>query len=296
MKNYATKTENDKLFFQQYLVVFLDILGQRKILREIKDLPTTDEEKQDFITKVKETIGKVDVVRNAFKIHFDAFNSHIPNTDLVSPERRETFIASQKSNAYFYGFSDSIIIGVPLGGDNSDCTTINGVYSSLAATCGAVLIALADKIILRAGIDVGVATQIQDKEIYGPALERAYFLESQLAEYPRLLVGNELINYLSWAERRECNNLLAQGARGIAHLCREMIIQDTDGRFMLDFLGKKTREIAKNSIDAHIVTLARDNVLAEYQRYLVDGNHKLASRYYRLLRYFKLREDLWDVG
>jgi len=114
MKDKHTDTRGKDLLFQHYLVVFVDILGQRRSLREIKELPTNDTEKDGFIKKIQATIGKVNVVRKAFRSVFDAAESHTPDTNLVPPEHREEFIASQKSEVYFYGFSDSIIIAVPL--------------------------------------------------------------------------------------------------------------------------------------------------------------------------------------
>ena len=45
---------------------------------------------------------------------------------------------------------------------------------------------------LRGGIDVGLGLEITADEVYGPALERAHYLESRLADYPCVLVGDEL--------------------------------------------------------------------------------------------------------
>ncbi len=149
MKDQHIDTPDDKLFFQYYLVVFVDILGQRRGLREIKGLPTNDVEKEGFIKKLQTTIGKVDAVRIAFDNFFKAAESHAPDTNRVPPEYREEFIASQKSEVYFYGFSDSIIIAVPLSSDDENCTAINGVYSAFVATGGISLLGLADKISLR---------------------------------------------------------------------------------------------------------------------------------------------------
>ena len=123
-KSIANRKKGD-LTFQRYLVVFLDILGQRRILRQIKDLPTNEKEKDNFIKKLQQTIGKVDKVRDAFQDFFEAANSYVPNTKLVPPEHREEFIRAQKSEAYFYGFSDSIIIAVPLKCNDENCTAIN---------------------------------------------------------------------------------------------------------------------------------------------------------------------------
>jgi len=295
MKDQDADSHGDKLLFQHCLVVLLDILGQRRSLREIKDLPTNDSENEDFVRKLRETIGKVDVIRGAFRAFFKAAGSHTPNTNLVLSEHREEFIASQKSEAYFYGFSDSVIIAVPLMSNDENCTAINGVYSAFVATSGISLIALAAQITLRGGLDVGVATQIEGREIYGPALERAYFLESNLAEYPRFVIGKELFTYLLWVENQQCKTRLGEVAKSMAKFCREMIVQDTDGRPMLDFMGERAREVADNSVNAEVVKSARDFVASQYKRHLDDENHKLSSRYFRVLRYINSRAKRWGV-
>jgi hypothetical protein len=295
MKDKYTDTRGKDLLFQHYLVVFVDILGQRRSLREIKELPTNDTEKDGFIKKIQATIGKVNVVRKAFRSVFDAAESHTPDTNLVPPEHREEFIASQKSEVYFYGFSDSIIIAVPLMSNDENCMAINGVFSAFVATSGISLISLAQQIILRGGLDVGIATQIEEKELYGPALERAYFLESNLAEYPRFVIGKELLAYLHWVETQQCNTRLGKVARSMAKFCREMIVQDTDGQAMLDFMGERVRQATGNSIDAEMVRSARDFAEAQYKGYFNDENNKLSSRYFRLLRYINSRTKRWGV-
>ena len=94
MKDRNIEGQDDKLLLQHYLIVFLDILGQRSGLREITTLPTNETEKHEFIVKLQGTIGKVDAVRRAFRDFFNAAELHTPNTSLVPAEHREEFIAS----------------------------------------------------------------------------------------------------------------------------------------------------------------------------------------------------------
>jgi hypothetical protein len=49
---------------------------------------------------------------------------------------------------------------------------------------------------IRGGIELGLAMDIDNDDIYGPALARAYTLESKVAQYPRIVIGEELILYL----------------------------------------------------------------------------------------------------
>jgi hypothetical protein len=295
MNNHNDKANKSALLFQNYLIVFLDILGQRNILREIKDLPTNDNDKEIFLDKIRKTIGKVHKLRSAFQSFFDDSNAHVPNSDLVPPEHRQEFLLARKSEVYYYGFSDSIIVAVPLMSNDENYTAMNGVCSALLATCGIGFLSLAATITLRAGLDVGVGTRIEGQEIYGPALERAYYIESNLAEYPRFVLGKELISYLYSIENQKCQTRLGIVAKNMARLCRELIIRDTDGRYMLDFMGKRYKEAADNSIDAKVVKLAYDFVVSQNQKYMQEENEHLASRYYRLLQYVNSRKKNWGV-
>ena len=286
----------DNLLFQHYLVVFLDQLGQRKALREITGLPTNDHEKQSFLESMKKSVGRVLTLRDSFKNYFESADSYRINTNKVPPELRDEFAASQKFNLHFYGLSDAVIIAVPLMSNDENCTAVNSIYSALAATCGIGLLSLSLSVPFRAGLDVGIATQIDDNEIYGPALERAYHLESCLAEYPRFLIGSELINYLMWAEKQKCSSRIGLVAKEMAKYCRQMIIRDTDGRYMLDFLGDKVKEMTDGAIDQDVIVSAFEFALAQYKKYSEEDNAKMASRYYRLLQYFHSRKSVWGIN
>ena len=178
---------------------------------------------------------------------------------------------------------------------DENCAAINGIRDAFVATCGIGLLSLSVHVPMRAGLDVGVATQINNKEIYGPALESAFYLESKLAEYPRFLIGKELINYLLWVENQKCNTRIGEVAKETAKYCRQMVIQDTDGRYMLDFLGEKIKEASEDVIDPNLVASAFNFVIEQYKKYLKDENDKLASRYYKLLRYFQSRKSIWGI-
>ena len=286
------------LMFQHYLIVFIDLLGQKQPLREITKIPENDIENQLFIELVKKSVGNVLHIRESFESYFEAAKSYIPNTSLVVPELREEFIASQKTEIFFNGFSDSVIIAVPLMNNDENCTPINGVHSALVATCVIGLIYLSAGIPFRAGLDIGVGTRINEKEIYGPALERAFYLENFLAEYPRFLVGNELFEYLLTVENQQANTSPGLYAKSLAKFCRKMIIQDTDGRLMLDFLGNYIQEICKyseGSIDKDIIIKAGEFIVSQYKKYFDKNNHKLSSRYYRLMLYFNSRKIEWGI-
>ena len=287
----------DNFDFQHYLVVFFDLLGQRENLRKITELPTDQTEQQRFIDNDKGTIGRVLQMQEDFKKFYEGVNSYTPNENDVPSEHRDAFReAFKRPPLYLKRLSDAMVIGVPLISDNENCVAISGIYYAFVATCSTGLSLLSKHVPIRAGLDVGVATQIDDNEIYGPALERAIYLESKLAEYPRFLVGEGLINYLSWAETQKFDTKLGGITRKMAKLIKSIIIQDTDGRYMLDFLSTQVREWVENTIELKLVASAYGFVLEEYRKYSQEGNDKLASRYYRLLQYFHSRRNIWGIN
>jgi hypothetical protein len=82
----------------------------------------------------------------------------------------------------------------------------------------------------------------------------------------------------------------------MAKYCREMIIQDSDGRFMLDFLGEKIKEMSDNVVGQEIIISASEFVLSQVKKYTENDNAKMAARYYRLLRYFNSRKSIWGIN
>lgn len=287
----------DKLLFQNYLVVFVDLLGQREALRKITGIPTTEPEKQQFIETAKESIGKVIQIRDTFKRYYDSANEYAHDEKLVPPEHRAEFLAAlKKAPASYYGISDAMVVAVPLMSTDENCAAINGIHDAFVATCGIGLLSLSVHIPMRGGLDVGVATQIDDRDIYGPALESAYYIESNVAEYPRFVVGKELINYLLWVENQKCFTRIGEIAKEAAKFCRQMVIQDSDGNYMLDFLGPNFKESSEDVIEPNLVASAFDFVFQEYKKNFDANNHKMASRYYRLLRYFHSRKNIWGLS
>jgi len=289
------KSKNEKALLQYYLVVFIDVLGQREALRAIKDLPTNVEDFDEFTDCIKGTLGKVVAVRKMFTKFFEGVNVNMPDINVALPERQDDFIDPSQLKMNSSCFSDSIIIRVPFADDGSGeyFIAMNGVLQALVATGSMGLLALSRKIVLRAGLDVGIGTIVDDNEIYGPVLERAYYLESQLAEYPRYLIGDELKRFLFQVSRQKCKSRYGKVAKKRAGFCIRMITQDTDGRLMLDFLGEAFVGRGDDPIKESTFTQALHFVTSQYEKFSGENNHKLSARYYRLMLYMKERRVLW---
>lgn len=189
-------------------------------------------------------------------------------------------------------FSDSVILFLSLR-DDVNKTPVGGVYSALAAAATTFLFMLASGHTIRGGIDIGVGIELSDDEVYGAALSRAYQLENRTAQYPRIVLGDELINYIQSKRSTTKRDFFTEANKKIADRCVDLIAIDTDGRPFLDYLGKGFKQqIAKNNT-YDIVEKAYDFVMKESVRCMEVKDSKLAFRYALLRNYFESRIHLW---
>lgn len=272
-----------------YLVAFLDVLGQREKFRGLQ-LPKSPEEQASVGEVLRQTAGFVVELREQFQRQFVAFENGLANL------RQQT---KEPVRPSFVSFSDTFVTSVPLWSkDGNELINVVTVCSALLAASAVMLTSLASRHALRGGIDVGLATEIAPGEIYGTALERAYMLECREAQYPRIVIGQELWNYLNVAIKYFNNQKTPEG-KAIAAVIKksiEMIATDCDGKKILDYLGKVTVEYAGNErakYAAHMVRPSYDFVLTEQKR--VSADAKLAPRCKLLCQYFESRLALWGL-
>jgi hypothetical protein len=285
-----------ELNVEWYLVVFVDVLGQRHLLRQMRGLPekTDQEQMAEFVILLKKTVGTVKALREYFERFFEGYNrQHFDLKDL-NLEQKRLFEQSYSNPLKLYMFSDFIIVFLSLR-DDINKVPMRGVYAALASAASTFLTMLASKRIIRGGIDIGVGTELSDKEIYGAALSRAYELESKMAQYPRIIIGDELINYIHWHQSKSEGNVFDAMNKIMADLVISLIAIDDDGFPFLDYLGKGFKQnIAKKSVKPEIIKKAYDFILEESVRCQDSRDSKLAFRYTLLRNYFDHRMSLWQ--
>jgi hypothetical protein len=280
--------EKEQLMLGSYLVAFLDVLGQRETFRQLQ-LPKTREEYTKVEGALKDTVGFVLGLRRVFRKNFESFKA-----GLVSIPGVEKAISTPD----FMGFSDSFIAFVSLRNDDEHLTPNIRIYSTLNAACVVMLTSLASRHSLRGGIDIGLAAEMCPGEIYGTALERAYLLESCHADYPRVLIGDDLWNYLSLG-LNEFGKLTTPTAQLLGKVIRKdmefITVDTTDGRRILDYLGPGIVSISSDQTKT-VVKSAYQFVLEQHEHWLSNGDGKLSGRYASLRRYFESRLPLWGLA
>lgn len=146
---------------------------------------------------------------------------------------------------------------------------------------------------MRGGIDLGVGLEISKGEFYGSALARAYTLESKVASYPRIVVGQELVTYLTLTAQQNPIDIYSQANRDAAKICLDLLATDDDGCIFLDFLGAGSKEHMTNALPPEVVELCHHFVCNELNRHEQEKDKKLIQRYNKLKAYVESRLSLW---
>jgi hypothetical protein len=147
---------------------------------------------------------------------------------------------------------------------------------------------------IRGGIDVGLGLDIGVDEFYGPALERAHHLESRVADYPRIVVGNELWDYLNATETQKSKTKFGEAAAEIAHFNKIFITEDYDGNRILDFMGQYTAQQFPTSLRREISKKIDNYITKQALAAQLEKNDKFMSRYHKLRTYFDGRALFWS--
>lgn len=125
----------------------------------------------------------------------------------------------------FQLFSDNIFITAPKSQE--------GIKDLIEQVFQLTLTALENGAFVRGGITIGDVSQ-NDKNniVFGPALIKAYELESQIAKYPRVIFSKSAINYIN--------------SENIENFKSQRLRQADDGAWFVDIFNDKADEYYEN--------------------------------------------------
>ena len=289
MVNNNKREKESNIEFKYYLVAFIDVLGQQEALKKFKGLPNENNKEQidEFKAIAKNTYGVIDAFHQSFKNYFDEFMK-IHDASFLNNKIRSNDIKFQR-------FSDWQVIFLSLTQD-VNTFPIAGVFGILAACAGIFPSWLSKGHPLRGGIEIGLGAEMNVNELYGPVVSEAYNLESKIAQYPRIVVGEKLKKYLSDRAKNESSesDIYTKPRVEFAKICMGLLTQDDDGYAIVDYLGEGSKKIfAKDIEDEQIIHKAYNFVLTQSFMWHQQKNSKLAFRYRLLRNYFDKRLPLW---
>ncbi len=266
----GTQTTKEKIGY--YVCCLIDILGQKESLFKLnsyKDVKNNQEEINEIFRK---TYGNVKKFRNEIDASIEFINKKIKKHKLPNPQTSHSIKIKS--------FSDLIINYILLGENTSQS---QGIYFLLISNCMIFLNMLAKGIPLRGGIDIGLAIETEN-EIYGTALLKPYVLESQVAKSIRIVVGQELYNYIQEVASHNPNQKPIKYNVEYARLCQKLIKKDNDSEYILDYLSDEFHSLKNFQI---LSKKAKEFLEIEHNKLRINGNFEVAKKYQKAIEYFK---------
>lgn len=275
-----------------YFVAFIDIVGQRDKLKKLVSLPSNDVEKQEMARILLETSEYVKDLRRQFDSLFNAAAKPTGLLDHLKPEQRTWVEKRKQTFLWRRGFSDSYFMTVPCWYESSWGAHSLGMYRSLFSICGLFIWSLAKERPFRGAVEVGLGTEIGKEEVYGPVNVRVVELEKE-AGYPRVIVGNGLLNHLDDLERRCQDNLEGKHTKHSIQDCRKLITTDHTGKVILDPMGEGVKSVP-GAVAPEMLERAYKFVVRQEECFR-KSDKKLYGYYSNLRNYCESRLALWNI-
>jgi hypothetical protein len=279
---------------------YFDVLGQAEALSLFiqKDLRPTNPGLKQEIEELLKPIQQ-----------FRFYSRELSYQDRIAPailnsipaEFRDRYQQLSQSSRKETYFSDACFVLQPLWQPYSASEPLTMLhfllYSALCyITCSA------EAIPLRGGVQLGFALEVteesdQDGHIYGPVLAQSYQLESKLADFPRIIVGTDLLKHCKALSER--SGLDADSVdTSLYRLVRSFVTDGDDGLPELSLSCPLViQTIRENGFDPmDLLQKAKAAANDARDRAAKQGNHKVYAKYVRQAYYFerhllRLKED-----
>lgn len=286
---------NESVPYGWYVVALVDILGQKEAIRRLAKLEPGTSERAEITKAIKDSLGVRDtvcnVLRSSFNLH--ATSGDKPEGGVLSSEQQTAHRVLSDAEIKTYFFGDTVVAYAALAATEGHLR-VSAIRGMLAALAGVMLTSLAFRIPLRGAIEIDLGLEPKDGEVYGPAFLAAYELEQHVAQYPRIIAGPRLFSFL--ADRKSRPGATASdGAMGLlAKSSWNLLGRDEDGCYIVDYLGEAYRNLL-SGLPAGTECVEKGLAFAreQHDRFISEGNPKLAGRYSSLRRYFEYRAPAW---
>ena len=297
-KKRVRKSRKQKLI-KYYLVAYIDILAQSESLTKLKHFPQKHEELAEYKKAIMETYVFVEEFRSSFYNYLNIFKNHKTPTLPGIPPQAESILRSMKlMDVKLVFISDTVILYSPIFDDEIPCPQ-SGIFAVLSAMASTFFSSLAVGKPCRGGIELGPAIVLKEGDIYGYALYKAHELESKVADYPRIVVGDELINFLnvSMMVPQNIDPLLNYRAT-MSQVCLDLLGKDSDGKNIINYLGEGFKNYCfreTNSTQAMFPESYRfiEASMKTFENGTTDREKENMERYKKLKKYFDENSPRW---
>jgi hypothetical protein len=290
MTTTADKSE-EPLQAGNYCVSFIDLLGQRKALEGQGLLPPfeTESERLELNATLRKSVGAIVKLQSQAEEMLQPLLSpglDSPYRSALPPEQHAIWDEMHFTRIKTQRWSDGLVSFLCLGDKDVKCR-MNGIFALFGMAGTLCFLGLATRNPIRGAIDVAWGVELHPGELYGAAVARAYELESEIAQYPRIVVGAETIRLLQAHHANTGQDPYSQVDKALAGLCLDMLVQDVDGNWLVHYLGNEFQRAISHAHHTEIYSTARKFVYEQLMEHNATKNTKLALRYSHLLHYFE---------
>ena len=248
--------------------------ASRQVFDSLPGYPATEDDLKKAYPVIKETFGTVDVIKRDFSKLLELWSEGRPDS-----------LEYPASSVRSFSFADTVVAYTQFRDDPASVFGVLGLIATCAVTF---LRCLARSVPIRGGIEADWAGEFEGEtaHIYGPALIRAYVLESKDAKWPRVVAGEKLVSYLQQiagnAESNEDVRIRAQSCIGC------LATDIADGLHIVNCLSPGFRSLlAGSGLDMRDEAKKALAFLdSEQTRFRDRGNPKLAARYALAMAHF----------
>jgi hypothetical protein len=210
---------------------------------------------------------------------------------LLSDEQQAALKPHLVNKLKVHSFADTTVVYMPIEDENPVPSV--GVWNTLRLCCEAMICLTAFGYPIRGSVTVGFACEMYAREVYGPAALRAYDLEKDVARYPRIVIGQELLCYLSGLCKGEhATPIVRELCRSRARDCVALTANDNDGERILDYLGETYLRDIRDRPDEEVRS-AYEYLMRKREALHSTKDEVLYCRYGRTIEYYESRSALW---
>lgn len=285
----------EELSISNYCASFIDLLGQQDALKGQGILPNlkNDDDKKKFLNIVRNSVGAIEKLQSQVEKFRQKISTPSSIVKSLSPNDKVLYDEMKKVKAKQQRWSDGLVFYSSLEDKSAKCP-MNAVLEIFFLSGTMCFLGLANKQPIRGAIETSWGVELHDNELYGAVVANSYELESKIAQYPRIVVGQKTINYLNayLVEPINTEDKLFLYNRNLAQLCMNMTAIDQDGYHIIDYLGKTFTESVTHSQSQMLYKEAYLYICEQYELHKSNQNTKLALRYTWLKGYFHQHREL----
>lgn len=294
--------------WERYIVGLVDLLGQSRKLDELSllwwekhgsDSPVEKDKSKRIAELTKATYEEVEYFSELSSKIFRMLTKRVleeADKNTLTPVEKAAVTKMATETCTLRWFSDMIVFYAPF--DSADELLTRFRIAGMLIACIILLpLEFKEGTFFRGGIEIEIAAELSNGEIYGPALVKAHRLEKGVAQHPRVVIGKRLSKFIQYeGQPTDLGESLNSVLASVKGYCKGFVCLDDDDEMIVDYLGKKASELSRfpgnNACD--FVKRGMIKVENELSAARQKGDEKLVERYEKLQAYYQSRAKYWN--